>query len=254
MIIFEAILLTFLVAVILGFATKGRLPRYVWNRFISRSNDMADAVRDPNAESQAAIAEAQKDLMEMKSIRVDLRQEKAKAEAEVERLQHLANTWETVAKSAGERNQVEDLKQAIVKKKAIAAELQVHQSQVDEHTGYIDKLTADIEHRQAEIEEAVTSSKTLSVRIKSAQLRQKTQERLQRYNGEIQGLSRLKEDAKNAEIKLAALEEESKATSGSDSVLKKYAASEASAVSDDEMAQYLKPAPASTTLDTTPTL
>jgi phage shock protein A len=241
MILFEIATIIALVIVIMGVSTKGRVFSYLANRISSKANNLAEGIRDPRIENQAVIAGVEKNIRDMESVRVKLREQRNQTARKEADTRHRIENYEKAARLAGQAQKGDDVRIALTEKTKLEQLLVVHTDQLKEQEAYIKELSGKIEHATAELDKAKSKNGVLMAKMDFAEIRKSSREAVDKFGNPTGGLERLNLDVAATEDHLKALDEEDKEKNAHSDVLSRYS-EESAAISDADIAKYMQPA------------
>lgn len=226
---------------IVNVLSGGKLFKAWSNRSKASAEEFAESQRNPVADGQVALATAEKELGDMKTMRVELRTDIAEETGNLGILKDKVKTWEDVAKAAGGKNDREGVRRALAEKKGYEEEASLLESHLSELQSDLAELSGDIEAREIEIDEARRSHKHLSHIVNFETMRQK------RLNAKLNkdqladtsaSLSQLGADAARLRARTTALQQEAHEGNDLEDLEKQYLGT-TGGVSDEDIDAYL---------------
>ena len=233
--LFELIIGTVVLIVLLDFFTGFRMAKSIINRIRKRTDEAAEALRDPVADAQAALFDIRQKREDMINLRKNLLLEVKRADSKVNKFGLDVAKWEDIARLAGGKGVVADVKLALEKKAVAEKELALAQTDKIRVSGQEDALQAKIAEFDSLIEKADADKSFLESSLKINRFNIEVNSVLKDSNGTaLSALERLRDDVQISafEAELSGeMVEEVKGLEG------KYAVT--NGVSDDDVAKYL---------------
>lgn len=227
------------IVIVMGMLTRGRFINALTNRAKSSADNLTERVRDPVADSKAAIDLAQTQLSGMRQLRVEILTQIKGLSRELGDQTAELDKYEQLAKQAGAAKVVEDVKACLEHKVSIQHNIDLLQGEIDKNNKLEGQLSQQIAQRDHEIQDAITNSRYLASSIQFSKFSTEAQKRVALLSGSGSSLEKLRLDANKAQDTAAAYEVEASIVNPGETLEKKYAVSN---VSEDDINKYLHPA------------
>lgn len=185
---------------VLAGVTDGKMFRYVFNRFKRGANEAAEKVKDPLAETQAAIAEMEDNIKKLAKAKQDMLEQMSATKRKVAELTHEVNKWGEVAKAAGLARNEGDCKVALVNKQQAIQQLQIFEETLNQQQQIVDATTKKMDSLRQDITRVKGLGATVAAKTELAKLRAKAAENLQilgvdsKIVGELEAASHAADD------------------------------------------------------------
>lgn len=211
------------------------------NKLEKAARDINDKTRDPVADAEAAIRDAQDSINKLKSIRIDERTRLARQRSlRLVNIENI-NKWEELARQAGIANNADDVRKCLTHKQAYERNRNELDVEIEKTEKSVENLTAKITDLTTKVTNAADQKNILSLRKQRAEvdaevIRQQDQINVEALDG---AFARLEHDTMNAEAEAIAVAQEAEDGVPADDVLQSKYAAPKQVITDDIVAKYL---------------
>jgi len=207
------------------------------NRFRKVADEVAESVKDDEANATYAIEDAEKKIAEIKGKLAKVVSDRITSRKKVDSKQKEVEKWLSVAKSAKASGNIEDARQALEQKNKISRELQALEAGLLEiETG--EKNMRDILNKyETKVARAKSNKTVLSARANTAKMRKELAASAAGIDGDsvLSALDELEDDVNEDEAMASAYEEMASTSNATENLADKYADSVVDSNIDDEL-------------------
>lgn len=221
--------------VLIDVFTGFKIFKSIFNRAQKKVDDVAEELRDPEADAHVALRDIETKKNEMAELRKQILMAKKKAEANALRSVKEVERYEELAKLAGNAGNAEDVRLALSKKSVAQKKASDAEKEISRLTSQEDSLETKINEFEVLIENAKSNKDFLTSQLKINQFNTSVNEVLKDGGKAMSALERLEADVEQSRIEAEISGELSQEAAGLESKYKTP-----SGISDDEVTKYLK--------------
>lgn len=233
--LFQAIIAVFILIVLLDFFTGWKITKSLFNRAKKKAADAAEAVRDPVADADAALASIKDKKDDAVKLRKNLLTQVKLSGTRATKIREEIVNFEKIAQLAGKAGNANDVRDALNRKVDAENRLKSAESDAKRFQDQENTLEGKIKEFDALITKAEQDKEYLQSALQISQFRNEVNAVLKDNSGDAQSaLDKLRDDAEQAQ----ALADTTDELIAEGTNLNKYLA-DVPKVSDDDIAKYL---------------
>lgn len=173
----------------------------ILNRFKKKHGEIAESVRDPEADALVALENIKREKEQISILRTEILLSKKKAQNKLQKLKNDVSKYEQLAKLAGAAKNSEDVRTALTKKKAALEKQETVEKEINSLTTQEDSIESKLEEFDALIEKAETNKDYLTTELKINTFNEKVATVLQGGGTAMSALERLEADVEHSKAK-----------------------------------------------------
>lgn len=241
-ILLEIALIAVVLVLFLSMLAKSGILKSQKNKLEKAARDLNEQTRDPIADAEAAICDAQESVTQLKAIRIEERTRLAKFKKLRETNSSNVVKWDDLAKAAGQAQNADDVRKCLTHKSVYQKQKEELDISITSAETSIANLSSKITALESKIADAGEHKQTLTLRKEKADVDAEIARRAKEIDIDaLDGaFAQLEADTLNAEARTEAmLSEEQASAPAADTLADKYLAKKP-AISDEDVSAYMK--------------